>query len=176
LRRPEILWEELIYRGRLFSVKRLSASYEVGLVVREVVQHPGSVAVVATDDEGNYILVSQFRVSVGDWTIEVPAGTLEEGEDPEDCAARELEEETGYKAEDLNLLAETYTSPGYTNERLYVYVGRARPGGVSRRDSDEDIEVVRLGRDGVLEAIRTGKIKDLKSIAGLLLSLRLGQP
>ncbi|MEM0483047.1 MAG: NUDIX hydrolase [Nitrososphaerota archaeon] len=170
---PEIISSELVYSGRLVSVRRVRAKYDEREAVREVVQHPGSVAIVATDAEGRFLLVSQYRVAVGGETLEIPAGTLEEGEEPARCAERELEEETGVKAEDLRLVAETYTTPGYTNEILYIFVGKASAVGVPRHDVDEDIKVVRLTREQVLNAIRKGNIRDLKSIAALLMGIFL---
>ncbi len=172
-RPPEIISRELVYSGRLVSVRRVRAKYYDREVVREVVEHPGSVAIVATDSEGKFFLVSQYRIGVGEETLEIPAGTLEEGEEPRRCAEREFEEETGFKADSLRLLAETYTTPGYTTERLYIFVGRASTAGVLRHDVDENIRVVRLTREQVLDAVRSGGIRDLKSIAALLMSIFL---
>ncbi|MCS7145190.1 MAG: NUDIX hydrolase [Nitrososphaerota archaeon] len=170
---PERVSSERVYEGELVSVTRVRLRYEGEEVVREIVEHPGSVAVVATDREGRFLLVHQYRVGVGEATLEIPAGTLEEGEDPVKCAERELEEETGYRAEGLSLVAVTFPTPGYANERLYIFAGRASEGGAPRREVDEDIRVVRLTRDEVVEAIRRGEIRDLKSIAGLLMSILL---
>ncbi|GBC70325.1 ADP-ribose pyrophosphatase [Candidatus Calditenuaceae archaeon HR02] len=170
-RLPEIISSRLVYSGRLVSVRLVRAKYVGREVVREVVEHPGSVAIVATDSEGRFLLVSQYRIGVGEETLEIPAGTLEEGEEPARCAERELEEETGLKADGLRLIAETYTSPGYSNEKLYIFVGRAPTVGLQRHDVDENIKVVRLTREQVLDAIRNGSIRDLKSIAALLMSI-----
>jgi ADP-ribose pyrophosphatase len=172
-RPPQIVSSELVYSGKLVSVRRVRAKYDEREVVREVVEHPGSVAIVATDAEGRFLLVSQYRIGVGEETLEIPAGTLEEGEEPARCAERELEEETGLKADGLRLLSETYTTPGYTTERLYIFAGRASTAGVPRHDVDENIKVIRLTREQVLDAIRNGRIRDLKSIAALLMSIYL---
>lgn len=172
-RLPVIISSEVVYSGKLFSVRLVRAKYGSREVVRELVEHPGSVAIVATDADGKFLLVSQYRIGAGEETLEVPAGTLEKGEEPAMCAEREFEEETGFKADGLRLLAETYTTPGYTTERLYIFAGRASRVGVPRHDVDENIKVVRLTREEVLDAIRSGIIRDLKSIAALLVSIFL---
>ncbi|MEM0381961.1 MAG: NUDIX hydrolase [Nitrososphaerota archaeon] len=172
-RAPEIISTRGVYDGRLIAVKLIRARYGEEEVEREVVEHPGSVAIVATDSVGRFLLVKQYRVGVGEDTIEIPAGTLEEGEEPLKCAERELEEETGYRALDLHPLANTYTSPGYTSERLYIFTAKAVQGGVSKHETDENIRVIRLSREEVLEAISRGEIRDLKSIAGLLMAIFL---
>lgn len=168
---PQIISTEQVYRGKLFSVRRFRLKFGPDEVWREVVEHPGSVAIVATDEDGRFLLVSQFRVGVNESTIEIPAGTLEEGEEPHECAKRELEEETGYRPKELRLIGETFVSPGYSSERLYIFTAEAIPGGASRHEADENIVVVRLSREEMVSAIKDGKIRDLKSIAGLLIYL-----
>ncbi|MEM0445497.1 MAG: NUDIX hydrolase [Nitrososphaerota archaeon] len=167
--RPEIASVEEVYRGRLFSVKHVRAIYDGREVVREVVEHPGSVAVVALDEDGRFLLVTQYRVGVDEITLEIPAGTLERGESPEECALREVEEETGYRARELRLIAKTYTAPGYSSETLYIYKAEAARGSGTRHEPDENIKVVKMSADEVLKAIRENEINDLKSIAALLL-------
>lgn len=171
---PKIVSAESVYEGKLVSVKRVRAIFGNEEVLREVVEHPGSVAVVGRDEEDRFLLVSQFRMAVGETTLEIPAGTLERGEDPAHCAYREFEEETGYRAVDLRLLAETYTTPGYTSEKLYIFSAKARSGSGPRWEPDENIRLVRMSRDEVLAAIQRKEIRDLKSIAALLFAIYLG--
>jgi ADP-ribose pyrophosphatase len=134
---------------------------------REVVRHPGACAVVAITPEGQILLVRQLREAVRRALLEIPAGILEEGETPEACAARELTEETGYRAVKLEHLATIYTSPGFTDERIGLFQAEAEPGG----QATEDLEVVKLTREQAMKAIETGQILDAKTVAGLLIAM-----
>jgi len=140
--------------------------------VKEIVEHPGSVVVVPQLGERRYLLVSQHRLSVGDRLIEFPAGTLEPGEDPGSCAARELEEETGYRAREIIALARAYPSPGYSTELMSFFLARGLEKASPRPDEDEEIELVEMDSEAILRAVEAGEIIDLKTIAGLFLALR----
>lgn len=137
---------------------------------REVVRHVGAVAMVPIDAAGNVILVRQFRHAAGRILLEVPAGTLNPGEDPDVCAARELQEETGFKPGHLRKLGGIYTAPGYTSEYIHLYLATDLVQSSLDKDEDEFIEVERMPLQQALNLIRTGQIADGKSISALLLA------
>lgn len=156
---------EVVYSGRLFDVRRVVFE---GDVVREVVVHPGAVAVVPFLEDGRLVLVEQFRHSVGSWMVEVPAGTIEK-ESPEECAARELEEETGYVAGEMHKIGEFFLAPGYSTELLQVFLAKKLGPGSVKRDVDEDMKILTVPFSEALAMIRSGRIRDAKTIASLLL-------
>jgi 8-oxo-dGTP pyrophosphatase MutT (NUDIX family) len=135
---------------------------------REVAHHPGACAIVGLTDGGEVLLVRQVREAVRGALLEIPAGILDvEGEDPASCAARELLEETGFRADDLRPLATIYTSPGFSDERIAICVGKAEE---ASTPSEEEVEVVRLPFAEALEAVGDGRIQDAKTVCGLLLA------
>ena len=137
---------------------------------KEIVQHPDAVAVVAFDADGCIVLVRQSRPAVGATLLELPAGMLEEGEWPIDCARRELREETGLQGGEWREVATVYTTPGFCDERVHLFVATGLEEGEPDPDAGEDLEVVR-----VPEAALPGLLPDLedaKTVAGLLLYLR----
>ncbi|HEX9892014.1 MAG TPA: NUDIX hydrolase [Actinomycetota bacterium] len=138
---------------------------------REIVRHPGAAAVVARDPGGRVILVRQVREAVRQRLLEIPAGVFDvEGESPEDTARRELLEETGFRARTLERLGAIVTSPGFSDERIELYLADAEPAG----RPEEGLEVVTLALDEALEAIDRGEITDAKTVAGLLMAARRG--
>lgn len=164
----DLLSSRRIYEGRIVNLRVDSVRLPSGRITeREIVEHRGAVAIVALDEEENVLLVNQFRSAVGEELLELPAGTLEPGEDARACAFRELQEETGYVAEHLEELYLFYASPGFCNERIWLYLATGLTLGSQRVESDEIIEVVRIPLDRALEMIGTGEICDGKSILGL---------
>ncbi len=161
-----------IYRGAIVNLRvdrvRLADGREAR---REIVEHRGAVALVAVDEAGNVILVRQYRKPAEEELLEIPAGTLEPGEDPLACAHRELEEETGYRAGRLIPLASFYSSPGFCTEVIHVYLATALSPAAQKLEADEDIRVVKIPFRQAITLIQKGEIKDAKSIAGLLLAL-----
>ena len=135
--------------------------------MREIVEHPGAAAVLAFDGDGRVVLVRQDRYPHGE-TVEVPAGTLERGETPRCCAARELQEETGYRARRMSRLLSFYPSIGYNTELIHCYVATGLEPAPSRPDDDEKITVVKASLERVMGMIRTGRIKDSKTICAVL--------
>lgn len=134
---------------------------------REIVEHPGAVAVVAVDGSGTVTLVRQRREAVRKRLLELPAGTLEENETPLECARRELEEETGLTGGDWRELAAFYTTPGFCRERMHLFLAQGVEPGQARPEADEELEVVRVpGRE---LAAHLGEIEDAKTLAGLFL-------
>ena len=154
-----------VYGGRQFVVVVESWSDRE----REVVQHPGSAAIVAVDADGYVTLVRQLREPARGRLIELPAGTLEAGEEPLACARRELEEEVGLTGGRWSELGAFYTTPGFCNERMHVFLAEVVERGDPHPESDEDVEVVRWHADELKR--RIGELEDGKTIAGLLLYL-----
>jgi ADP-ribose pyrophosphatase len=137
---------------------------------REIVEHPGAVAIVAVDGEQRVTLVRQLREAARKQLLELPAGTLEEGEEPLATAKRELEEETGLRGGDWRELASFWTTPGFCRELMTVFVAEGVEAGAAAAEDDESIELVRWRVDEVES--RLGELEDAKTIAALLLYLR----
>ncbi len=136
--------------------------------VREYLDHPGAAAAVPFLDSGTIVLVRQYRYAVGAVTLEIPAGKLSRGERPEDCLRRELREETGYACRALSPLLVYWPTPAFANEVLHVYEARGLSRGRRAPDADEFIEVVRMPFERALRMVWEGKIRDSKTIIGLL--------
>jgi ADP-ribose pyrophosphatase len=145
------------------------AGYEA---TREIVVHPGAVCIVACPTPLEVILIRQYRHATGQELIEIPAGTLHEGEDPLECAIRELEEETGYKAAKMVERGRFWTTPGFTTELMYLYEATDLKKTNINPDEDEVIEVDIVHRSVALQMIDDGRIQDAKSILGLLRILK----
>lgn len=173
--KPEIgLSEEIVYDGKLIKVVKEMVRLPDGRErPREIVKHPGAVALVPVDKEGNLLLVRQYRRAAGKVLLEIPAGTREPGEDAEKCAQRELREEIGYNAGKIEHMGGFYSAPGFCTEYLECYLLTDLTEGRDDADDDEDIEVVSLSAEKALEAIRSGEICDAKSIAGILMWMSL---
>lgn len=167
------LSSERVYQGRVINLRVDTVQLDDGKVsTREIVEHRGAVALVPIDEEGNVLLVKQYRRAADRELLEIPAGTLEIGEDPLDCARRELQEETGFSATTLESLTAFYPVPGYSTEFIRVYVAAGLQPALKGGDDDEEIEVVPTPFPRALEMIATGEICDGKTIIGLLTYLR----
>jgi len=159
---------ELIYQGKIITVKVDEVTLPNGKTAkREIVHHQGAVAVMPLTDDDRLIAVRQFRKPLEKTIVEIPAGKLEPGEDPLDCAVRELEEETGYQAEQVTHLSSFYTSPGFANEMLHLYVATGLRPGPSRLDEDEFVEVLALTREEAWALHASGEICDAKTVLAL---------
>lgn len=134
-----------------------------------VVEHPGAVAIVPVHSNGDVVLLRQFRPSIGEEIFEIPAGTIEKGEAPLATAKREIIEETGFKAKTWSKIAEFYTAPGFCTELMHVYIARGLAPAKLPGDADEILDPVRMSLDQALKMIRAKKIRDAKSIAGLMI-------
>lgn len=134
---------------------------------REVVEHPGSVAIVPQFEDGKIILVRQFRQPAKVVTVEIPAGTLGLGEEPVDCALRELIEETGYVAGRLEKLFSCFTSPGYSSEKIHIYYASQLEKTVQQPETDEFIDLLIIDLSKAIDMIKDGKIEDAKTICGI---------
>ena len=157
-----------IYTGRVITVNVDTVTLPNGLTVNlEVVRHPGAAAVVPLKDDGTVILIRQFRHAAGGFIYEIPAGKLDPGEDPRVCAARELEEEIGYRAGQLDLHSSIFTAPGFTDEVIHIYKATRLTRGRQQLDRDEVLEVIEMPLVEAIRMIETGAIRDAKSIVGL---------
>lgn len=164
----------LVYQGRILNLRVDTVQLPRGTPgVREIVEHSEVVCTVPLDDENNVILVRQFRKAVEESLLEIPAGGIEEGEAPEEAVVRELQEEIGYTADSLRHLSTFWTTPGFCNELMHSYLATELRPDSRRPDEDENIQVVRVPMDRIPGMIRGGEIKDVKSIASLLLVLYL---
>jgi ADP-ribose pyrophosphatase len=167
------LKSETRYSGRVFSLIVDEVEYSSGnRSVREVAAHPGGAVVVPLFDDGTVMLVHQYRYPVKKELFELPAGKLDSGEDPQLCAARELEEETGYVAGSMKKLAAIYTSPGFCNEQLHIYVAtdlKKSPLGQQLEEGELDLTIRKFQLDEVVRMIEKGEIVDGKTICGILM-------
>jgi ADP-ribose pyrophosphatase len=157
-----------IYAGRVVTLNLETVTLPNGATVEmEVIHHPGAAAVVPVRDDGAVLLIRQYRHAVGGYIYELPAGKLDPGEDPKDCAARELEEEIGLRASSLEHVVTFYTTPGFTDEVIYIYQAFGLVPGRQKLDTDEVLEVVAFPLEDALAKIRDGTIRDGKTIVGL---------
>lgn len=160
---------EYIYKGKKINLRLTRLRLPDGRsAFREVVEHRGSVAVIPLLDNGKIILLRQYRPVIGEWILEIPAGTIEPGERPHECALRELEEETGYRAGKITKILEFYVSPGYTTEKIYLYKAENLQKLKPKPEPYEFLEVVEMGLEDAIEKVLNGDIKDAKTIIALL--------
>jgi ADP-ribose pyrophosphatase len=167
---PTLLHETRFYAGKLFQVDVLDVRLPRGREAkREIVRHPGAVAMVVVDPEERVLLVRQYRAAAGRVLLEIPAGTREKDEDAEACARREVQEETGYAAGRVESLGGFFSAPGFCTEYLYCFLCTDLHESRLPGDEDEDIELVRLTLDEAWAAAASGEITDAKTLAGLAL-------
>ena len=166
---PQCVGTKPVFRGRVVALSidtvRLPNGNTCDL---EIVRHPGAAAVVPVDADGSVILVRQYRHAAGDYLLEVPAGKLDDQEPPEACAVREVEEETGYRAGKLTPLGWIWTTPGFTDERIWLYLATELTLAWSSPQPDEALEVVRMPFEEAVRLALSGEIKDAKSVCALV--------
>jgi ADP-ribose pyrophosphatase len=169
--KEKTLSSEWAFRGRLLHVQVQQVELENGhRSVREMIRHPGAAVVLAQLPDGRFVFVRQYRKPLDKELLEATAGTLKEGEDPESCAHRELEEETGYRARRLSRLGVVYPAPGYTDETLHLFYAELEPGqGKLSPDEDEKLEVVHLTRAEFEALLAKGLVEDAKTLSAWLL-------
>ena len=168
--REQIVAEETAYTGRIINVDRLKVKLPDGRdALREVVRHPGAVAIVALTDDGRICLVRQYRAALGRVTVEIPAGKLDPGEDPMDCAIRELQEETGMQAERMAFLTTIATGVGFCDELIHIYMATGLTFAQSNPDEDEFINVDLVDLSELIDAVLDGKVEDAKTVVGALI-------
>jgi ADP-ribose pyrophosphatase len=157
-----------IYTGKVITLNVDTVRLPNGVTVDlETIRHPGAAAVVPMKDDGTVVLIRQFRHAAGGFIYEIPAGKLSPGEDPLDCAARELEEEVGYRASSFELLSSIFTAPGFADEVIHVYKATGLTKGRQQLDRDEVLEIVEMPLNQAITRIQDGTIRDGKTIIGL---------
>jgi ADP-ribose pyrophosphatase len=163
-----------VYDGRIISVDVDTVRFPDGSVGElEMVRHPGASAVVPVLKGGRdpqVLLIKQYRYAANGFVYEIPAGRLDPGESPEKCAARELQEETGYTAKRLRQLTTIYTTPGFTDERIHLFIADGLSKGQSERERDEFLELFPVALSKAVGMIRSGQIVDGKTVIALLLT------
>ena len=160
--------KENIFNGNIIALDVHTVELQNGKKsTREVISHPGGVAILAFTDKDTILLVEQFRKPVEMNLLELPAGKLEYGEDPETCGIRELEEETGYKAKKFSYIGKIVTSPGFCNEYIYLYKAEELISGEMKLDEDEFLNVKEVKLQQVKVDILNGKIIDAKTICAI---------
>lgn len=161
---------EYMYKGKIINLRRDTALLPNGDTgVREVVEHPGGVCVAALTDDGEILMVRQFRYPYFENVLEIPAGKRDRGnESPLECGIRELREETGAVAEKYVSLGELYPTPGYCNEVIYMYAATELKFGEQQLDDDEFLSVEKIPLERATEMILSGEIKDAKTQAAVL--------
>jgi len=166
---------KLIHQGRNFNFKIDDVQLHNGkITTREIVDHPGAIAIVPILEDGRILLVRQYRYAAGKELLEIPAGTLEKGEAPDTCARRELKEETGYTAGSMKKILAMYMVPGYSNEVIHLYFATELKAGESSMEEDEYIALEAYSPDELLEMMEKNTIEDAKTIAGVLSFLTRG--
>ena len=157
-----------IYTGKVVTLNVDTVKLPNGVTIDlETIRHPGAAAVVPMKDDGTVVLIRQFRHAAGGFIYEIPAGKLSPGEDPLHCAARELEEEVGYRAASFELLSSIFTAPGFADEVIHVYKATGLIKGRQQLDHDEVLEIVEMPLTAAMERIVDGTIRDGKTIVGL---------
>lgn len=162
---------EMIYRGAILNVRRDKVTAVKGEAYREIVEHNGAVAMVALTDEGNVVLVRQYRYACGEAVLEIPAGKIDRDENsPVLAAVRELREETGYTAENVQLLGKINTSVGYSEEVIYIYAMTGLTAGEQELDEDEALDVIEYPFNEIYEMAEMGELIDAKTVAALMMA------
>lgn len=164
-----ILRVRRIHVGRVFTLRSEEVELPGGRrTTLDLIRHPGAAVVVPLLDSGEVVLVRQYRHATGEWLLEVPAGTLNPGESPERCAERECAEEAGYRPRALVPLGYHWTTPGFTDEKIWIFLGTGLEEAAQQLDDDENLSVERLPLARALSLALRGGIDDGKSIAALV--------
>ncbi len=157
-----------IFKGRIIDLWVETVTLPNGATAElEIITHPGAAAVVPMKDETTVVMIRQYRHAVGGFIYEIPAGKLHPGEDPRECAVREVEEEIGYKVGNLEPLLSFFTTPGFTNEVIHIFLGKDLQPGTQDLGADEVLEVLEMPIDKAIALIKEGTIRDGKTIIGL---------
>ena len=162
---------QILHRGRVYNLIRENVTLDNGVVTdMEFVEHPGATAIIPMLNESRIILLKQYRHAVGGFIWEIPAGTLDPGEDARQCAERELTEETGYAARHIERLAEITPLPAYSDERIHLFLATDLYRAAQNLDADELLVVHRVEMHQAIKMIADGEIQDAKTIVGLQLA------
>ncbi|MGB7873264.1 MAG: NUDIX hydrolase [Anaerolineales bacterium] len=167
----ELIKSEVLMKGRAFAIRRDHLKTPDGHETKfEIIEHGGSVVIIPVDENGNVLLVRQYRHATGGDLLELPAGTLDDGEAPEVCAAREIREETGMAAEKLTKVGEFYLAPGYSTEFMVVYLATGLSDNPLDADDDEFLSVETIPVTEAIKMAERGDIPDAKSLAAFFLA------
>lgn len=162
---------ESVFQGKVFNIRVDQVQYPDGIVHRvDVVEHHGAVALVPIDEDGGIWFVRQYRHPAGKMLLEIPAGTIEHGEKPQDCAMRECREELGLAPDEIIPLGSVYLAPGYSTEILHIFLARGLRPAPLPPDVDEVLEPLKISWQEVLHKIQEDEIHDAKTLAGILLA------
>lgn len=167
-KREKVLSNHVVYRGRILNLRVDNVRVPSGRrAYREVIEHSPAVGILPVTPEGKILLVSQFRYAIGEEILEIPAGIVENDEPFEDAALREMQEEVGYTASELTEIASFYTSPGFSNELLVLYLASGLIPSKLQEDEDEFIQVVSVDPEEIPVLLKEGRIQDGKTFAAL---------
>jgi len=169
-----IIKSDVIYHGKVFNTIVNQIEYNSGnKAIREVAEHSGGAVVVPITPEGKIVMVTQHRFPMNKVLLELPAGKLNKDEDPFICAVRELEEETGYKSDNVKELGSIYTTPGYSSEKLWIYLAKdLKPGSHNREEGEYGMEIFEFTLNEIENKILSSEIVDSKTICGIYLAQR----
>lgn len=177
MKKPEIISTEKLLESKLFQVSRSVIRENETIYQRDIIQHSGSAVIVPVFADQTVALVRQYRHAAQKFLLELPAGSLESGETAEVCALREIQEEIGYKAEKIELLTEFYVSPGFLDEKMFVFLATGLTEVGQNLDEDEFLSVEKYSFPNIYEMILRGEFEDAKTMVGLILAgTKLGFP
>ncbi len=166
---PRVIGSEVVYDGHLVKVRVDTVESAAGTGAREVIEHPGAVVLIAVDGEDNVFLVRQYRHPAKRVLLELPAGTIDEGEDAETCAVRESREETGQRPRSISEIGGFFLAPGYSTEYIHLFLATDLEEAPLDTGDEEDLRCLRMPFEEALKRIDSGEIKDAKTVASLLL-------
>jgi len=177
LKKAKVLSSKIVYDGPIFGIRRDEVIEPSGVrTTREVITHPGSVVVLPVLPDGRILLIQQYRHAAHQYLWELVAGRIDAGESPREAAARELIEETGYRAKSLRVFLYMFPTPGFLEEKMYILLAKGLTAGEAEPEEDEKIISRAYNRKKLEEMIRTGKLRDAKSVAGILFYFRFLAP
>jgi ADP-ribose diphosphatase len=169
MRKPKILSSRIVYEGKVFGVRRDEVIEPSGVhATREMISHPGSVVVLPLLPDGRILLIRQYRYAARQFLWELVAGRIDPGESPRQAAARELIEETGYRAKRLRIFLDVFPTPGFLEERMFLLLAEGLTPAKAEPEADEKIVSRAYNHKELEEMMRTGKLRDAKTIAGIL--------
>lgn len=164
----EIIKTDIKHRGKNIIFKEIEVKLSTGrITARDIVEHPGSVGIIPLLDEETIILIEQYRSSIKKVLLEIPAGTIDKNEEPVECARRELIEETGYQSNEIKKIIEGYTSPGYTSEKIHMFLATQLKYIGSTPEDDEIIKLRKVKMKDLEKMIENREIEDMKTICGI---------